>query len=799
MARAVIVALVAAVSAAGAAEVSKVEHPFLLWTKQDLAALREKVKTEPWAKAAYEAIPAGRGSCEEMRNLFRYAVTGDRQAGDAEKKKLLGVIDSPHPLGAAMEFRVLAYDLLYDELSAQQRAAIETKFREYIRYAIKPGGTYDANVYNNALNYARYDGENGKYTRTNWLPNIIFPWKLSANLMAAALRDEDLIRRTWATHGSIRWYLDEYLGDMGFYEEEFSKMGSTPGALLMCCTALRNLGLEELGFGHKGAGGATVRGHIASVIHMTFPGVDTGTDRWRFERMSAGDVRPWLPFQHATVEGYFANGEGGDKMWQAPGAWGGTKRGKEAQWDGYSNFTPKMNTRLWLEWGHRLWPDAGLDWFLARMRAPDEKVYTPTLYFGIDPIDPDKTKPPPIRSQVYPDRGFAMLRAQEGPGHWTSPAPAVCLRLTAPYAHHVNDQLVLCGFYAFNRPIYQNPKSDPGYAFKFSRSIRSHAGVMIDGHVRKDDWGKTGSVEPSFTDDCVTRQDFSEDVKFVAARTRKRYPGVDETRALMLTREYLLDVSTARGDVKHSYVWLVHSYGKAAPDEPARWKPSDDLGELVKELTAVRTLDTAGRPWSVTVRQAPPEQQPENTPLGAKWWARKVGVRVHMLGQDGAKAHVAAPPVPAPSTGKPPEKTPVDGVTVASSLWAPSATFAALHEPFEAEPKVASFQRVAQTPDALAVRVTGAKGSGIDDRLMVRVGDKAGEPATLNDAGESFTFAGHAFLRVAADKVVVRGDMRAMAVRVGGASPRLVVNGQELRGQLSDGLLTWARNPTGVR
>ena len=143
--------------------------------------------------------------------------------------------------------------------------------------------------------------------------------------------------------------------------------------LLLYCTAVRNLGLDELGFGYQGTGGASMRGHIESVLHFTFPGVDTGTERWRFERMSAGDVRPWLPFAHATVAGYFPNGTGGDKLWQAHGAWGGTVRGRNhAQWDGYSNFTPKMQTRMWFEWGHRLWPDAGFDWFLARMRGPDE-------------------------------------------------------------------------------------------------------------------------------------------------------------------------------------------------------------------------------------------------------------------------------------------------------------------------------------------------------------------------------------------------------------------------------------------
>ena len=245
-------------------------------------------------------------------------------------------------------------------------------------------------------------------TRTNWLPNIIFPWKLSANLAAVVLGDEALIRETWSQHGSIQWYLDKYLADGGFYGEEFSKMGATPGALLLYGAAVRNLGLNELGFGYRGTG-ATIRGHLESVLHFTFPAVDTGSSRWRFERMSAGDVRPWLPFAHATVEGYFPNGVGGNRRWQAHGAWGGTQRGRHAQWDGYSNFTPKMQTRMWFEWGHRLWPDAGFDWFLTQMRTPEDLVYTPTLYFGLEPIDPGEVRPPSIESGVYPERGFVMF------------------------------------------------------------------------------------------------------------------------------------------------------------------------------------------------------------------------------------------------------------------------------------------------------------------------------------------------------------------------------------------------------
>ncbi len=779
---------------ASAATRARVDHPYLLWTREDLRVLRQRIETQPWAARAYEQMVASdQRDGEDLRLLFRYAVRGDREAGEIQKKRLLSLLKAPDPLGAALQWRILAYDLLYDELAPEERAAVEKRLRRYIQYAIKPGGTYDTSVYNNERDYARYDGEDGHYTRTNWLPNIIFPWKLSANLAAAALGDEELIRRTWAVHGSIQWYFDEYLGDLGFYEEEFSKMGSTPGALLLYCTAVRNLGLEQLGFGYQGKGGASMRGHIESVLHFTFPAVDTGTARWRFERMSAGDVRPWLPFAHATVAGYFPNGTGGDKLWQAHGAWGGTQRGNHAQWDGYSNFTPKMQTRMWFEWGHSLWPDAGFDWFLAQMRPPGAEQYVPTLYFGLDPIDPNQVVPPPIQSRVYPDRGFAMLRAEEGPDHWMSPAPAVCLRLTAPYAHSVNDPLVLAGFYAFNRPIYQNPKSDPGYAFKFSRSIRSHCGVMVDGHIKKDDWGQTGSLEPQFTDDCRTRSDFSQDVKFVAARTQQRYPGVDETRALMLTREYLFDVSTARDGRQHSYVWLVHTFGSATPDQPDQWRPSNDLEELVRELSDVRTLATGGREWSVTVRQTPPENAPENTPLGREWWGRRIGVRIRMLGQQTAKAHVGASPKPPGDRNRVGAMPIVDGVTVAASVVAPSATFAALHEPFEGRPQIDSFERLAQTDDALAVRIIGRAGSGINDRLMVRVGDQADQPLTLSEDGERFTFAGHAFVRFDGETVTVRGDLRQLTLRVGHARPKLIVNGRPAEADVSNGLLTWEK------
>jgi hypothetical protein len=785
------VVLLALVSLAGCAgEPARTEHPFLLWTSDDLRAIRRRIETQPWAKKACDELCASQDKqADEIRNLFRYAVMGDKAAGQAEKQKLLGLLKAPDPLGAALEWRILAYDVLYNELAEQERDSLAQRFRRYIGYANKPGMAYDFKLFNNAVNYARYDAKDGKYSRTNWLPNIIWPWKISANLAAAALRDEKLIRDTWATPGSMKWYFDEYLCDSGFYAEEFGKMTSTPGAMLMYCMALRNLGLDELGFGYRGKGGATMRGHLESLIRITYPRVDLGSARPQYPQLTIGDLRGYPPFQYSTVAGYFADGKGGNPLWHQAGAWGGTTRGHSQQWD--NDKTEKLGLRLWFELGHRFWPDAGFDYFLAQMRAPQDDKYYPTLFFGLDPVDPASAKPPPAPSAVYPERGLVMLRFDEGPSYWESPAPAAALRLTTGYAHHVNDQLALCGYYAFNRPIYLNPKSDPGYAFGFSRSVRSHCSVMVDGHIKRDDWGRTGSLEPRFTDDCATRQAFEKEVKFVAARTKKRYEGVDETRALFLTGEYLLDVFSCAAPEEHSYVWIMHAFGQAEPDAPESWQPTQQLKDLIPQLFDERSLQTEGRAWAVTVRQAKRAQEPPDSPLTAQWFERLIGARMTMLGEPGTTAYVTRTPRPGNVQNDPAGL--VNGVTMLAARRAPGTTFVALHEAFQGEPRLGEFKRIAQTPQALALAVTGTPGAPVNDRLLLRIGDGCEQETTLAGEGESFTFAHYGFIRISDAEICVRGDVRAFKVRAGRQRPRLIVNGAAAEGQFAEDILTYRR------
>ncbi len=51
-----------------------VERPFILWDQKDIAAIRKKIETEAWAKAAYEKLVNNPERHEKtFCNLLRHA------------------------------------------------------------------------------------------------------------------------------------------------------------------------------------------------------------------------------------------------------------------------------------------------------------------------------------------------------------------------------------------------------------------------------------------------------------------------------------------------------------------------------------------------------------------------------------------------------------------------------------------------------------------------------------------------------------------------------------------------------
>ncbi len=728
------------------------EHPFILWTKEEAVRIRSRVETEDWAKTAYEAMLKGVVRRRPgLQRLFRYSVMRDKAVGEAEKKSFLEMVKRGKV--RAQYSTALQYDTLYELLDPQERQTVERAFRTYIRNAMASMAQRD-------------------YNRWNWLPNLGYPWYLSAHLMAVALRDTALAREIFTSHNGLKWYFDEYLSDLGFYNEEFGKMYNTPDAILLWCRACERLGMDEIGYGYRGRQGATARGHIESVLRLGMPRVDLGTERPHYPRLSLGDAKgsrniPAYGFQHSLVGGFL-----------------------EHRYAGRAQSRWRLGEWSWFEMAHAKWPDAGFGYFLAQRRGPRDPAYYPSLLFGLDPIDPQKVSPPAAPSGVYPGRGLVVLRAEEGPTYWESPAPAVGMRLATPYAHHVQDCFSLTGFYAYNRPLYVNRKHatnysgvDPG----FSNSSRSHSTVVVD-------FG-----EPKTIGQVLVRHHFSRLAKFAAARGQGIYEGVDQTRALVLTRDYLIDVFCLASDRPRSYLWIVHGLGHTCPDDPHRWTPTRDLVGYLFHLGHERSLPTDAS-WSVSMVQSSGGAHRELSGFGPRWFEDRIGSRITMLGEPGTTAYTAWSPVVSETSGQwrgrdryaHGEDEPA-GAAIVAARKDTATTFVALHEPFRKHHRIAAVERIAQDQQGLVVRIVprGETGgpSPFVDYVMMRFGDNWQKAITMGRGPLQFTFSDYAHIRLTADRVEAAGGVRSFVAPVTGAVPELLVNGAKQGATVTRGWL----------
>jgi hypothetical protein len=746
----------------GAQPAREAPHPFLLWTNREAAEIRARVESDPLAKKQYErmaAVESAKGGNPSLLRLFRFSVLGDAQAGEAEKKALLGFVGKlppaakpGNPATGNVTWRddrtldALRYDVLYDLLSVDERKGVEETIRAYVGWFKQNPGSH---------------GSRGDRPRTGWLPNMQWPTFAGIHVLAAASRDETLIREVFETPRGWKWFCDVYVADGRFYMEEFSKYGSNIGSLLLWCEGLERLGLSRYGYGYTGKGGATMKNFLLMLIAAGYPRIERPGGAPDYPAVTMGDAADAV-----VVAGCAADGSGGMAWHHQPMMWGPI---------------PKMQHPLWWEAGHRRFPDAGFDYFLAQLRKPGEEIYLPSLYFGLKPVDPRSVRPPAAPSYVAPERGFALLRAEESPAYWESPKPAVALQFASAYVHYVHDCFAILQFVAHNRMIYTRMGATRG-GYAGGDPWRDHvrglgSGVVVDGlQAQPVDSGEKGLERQRL------RYRFDPAAKFVAIRAKpvevderdkdgqirkiKKavYPDADLERALVLTEQYLFDCFRLAGDAPRVYDW--HVLSPASLEAADGWvdlerSPAKDKGAR-PHLSGIRVRDAGDAPWTAVLLQ-------DHLP-------RDVGVKVWMLGEPGTLLISGKPPI---GDGA--------GVALMASRRATRTVFAALHEPFERKAaRIRRFERIQQTDQGLAVRVIG---EDLDDRVLVRFGEDVDQPIDLAGDGERFVFGDYAFVRAGRETVEVFGDLRALSLRVSG-SPRLVVNGRARNAKVADGILT---------
>ncbi len=755
-------------------EMRKVERPFILWTEQEAAELRERIENDPLAKKQYERMNEQTANDEvggnrTLRNLFNYMVMGDEAAGEREKRELLNFIDrKPEPLTWGIDeddlewhvggpshgdrhmrdeqtLNTLRYDVFYHELSDEQREGVEEAMRTYINFHLGGHQPWHPDF---------------AYDRTSWLPNMHWPRAIGTHLMAVALQDEELIRKMFESQGGFKWYFDEYLADGRFYMEEFGKHYSNLGTKLMYCEALDRLGLGQYGYDYEGEGGATVKKRLKMLFDISYPRLEAepgGMPRYPAVTMGdAGDT--------GFVNGYNADGEGGSRWWS------------HAHMNGP---LPKMGVPGWFEIAHRRWPDAHFDYFLAQLRQPGDEHYYPSPYFGLEPIEPDEVTPPPAESYVTFERGFAMLRAEHSRDYWESASPAVSLQFAMYYVHYVSDCFAIMQYVSHNRMLYDRMgRTARGYAGgdAWRDHVRGHSGVVVDGE--RASWVDRGERG---VENHRLREDLDGPVRFTSVGAEGVYSDVNQERALFLTDEYLFDVFWLKSDQDEdrTFDWQVLARGRIHDFDGDTWTAADDWrGDRKVErphLHNMKVKDPEDQPWVVTVMQD--EVNPDSP--------REVGVRIRMLPEAGTLVLGSVPPsVDVEDQGR----------SVLVTRKGQSTTFAALHEPFEGgvgNHQVERFDRIGQHDGAIGARIVGRDGSGINDRLLLAWDETANEAVTFEDDGERFTFTGHGFLRIGEDRIEATGEFSQLEVNVPG-EPELHLNGERVEAEVRDGRLHWS-------
>ena len=739
------------------------EHPFCLWTKEQAAQIRRRIETDPVARQQYELTVKRVAETRKLEgivnadflDLFNYLVMGDKAAGQRQKKALLAFIGQrPEPM--TIEFaldeknhewaigarshndrhhsknesiNILRYDVLYSDLTPEQRRGVEEVFRLYIEFHLAGGKPWHPDF---------------RYDRASWLPNLHWWRPISTHAMAAVMQDRKALEALFHSAGGFKWFMDEYLGDGRFYMEEFCKYECLMHGIILYCETVENLGWGQYGYGHKGPGGGCARNYIEMYSTIGLPRVTWPDGTVEYPAVSMGDS--------------------GEKSVVPP--------------------VPLGRTLYAWEMYHRRFPEARFDYFLAQARPKEGDAYLPSCFFGLGPIEAKTVQPPqPAASYASRGRGFALLRADESPAYWLSPKPAVALQFGMYYPHYIHDCFSILRYVANNRMVYARTGKlkARGYTTNdpFRDHVRGHCGVVVDGlQARPVDSGNEGTANHRI------REDFAKPVKFVAARAQGIYPDVDQERTLFLTDEYLFDVfwlrsTGASAGKPRVYDWQVLAFGDVEGSGAAPWVALDEFSDKPRadkpHLESVRVLDVGDKPWALSALLEP------DKPPGA-------GVRVSILG---AKDTVVLTSLTPGDTGYGGGEQQRKGRSILATRTAPDTVFTALHEPFAAgggSRRVDRFERIGQSEAGVAVRIAGKAGSGVDDRIMLSYGDGIDRRIELGDKKEAYGFVDHAWLRVADGAVTVVGGLRSLSIPVKG-KPRLIVNGREQPARVEGGVL----------
>lgn len=182
----------------------------------------------------------------------------------------------------------------------------------------------------------------------------------------------------------------------------------------------------------------------------------------------------------------------------------------------------------------------------------------PGLTHGV--IDLSDGEAPDARSVVQHEVGDVHLKSVEGKEYWFSDALTVSIRSGSNLMNHNHNDHLHIRMSAFGRSIYTDwqhgydyisPRAANNYANQtpISPRVLSHNTVAVDG-------GEPTNNNITFSE--IDRP--SEGVQVVVAKGSP-YDGVESTRTICLTKEYVLDIFDVESSTPHIYDFVLNSLG----------------------------------------------------------------------------------------------------------------------------------------------------------------------------------------------------------------------------------------------
>jgi len=704
----------------------RVKHPNLLLNQEEIEQLKEKIRDCQWATRLFEKTKAMAEKGSVRETAICYVVTGEKQYGDSVRQRLVGQaqyflpryeeldLKNQPEYGAWSEWGTWAwaYDLTYDTFSEEEHQLVQRWLRTGCKTVI--------------------DGER-LWTTT---PNLVFGKHFNVGLVGYCLSDEELIK--WALNdpgehgperGGFYQVLDAMIKDTHFWGETpiYALHYDLHGMLALAEAALHYDGTDLYNYASRKSG-ASIKSIIDGYLRLGYPLEQTGIGKGSIRMATYGDGSTSYTPSGALLETFLVNPV--DASLSVPVLAGeleiAYKRYKNPEYAWIISLNPKRDT--YVNYGRAAWG------------------YT-ALTHGVSL--PQNLSPPKAPIGIYPSQGFAFLRSDESPDYWTSGAISALLMLGKWIGHGHNDyySLILHGKGRLLYPDLNVIQYEPTY-LNWTREGIAHNTLLVDHQ----------SPQPGpFT----TKHDFNDDVKFFAI-TGEAFREVSQTRRLLLTKEYLLDIFHA-ADIcgnERDFDWVLHGLGRLYPDNPAAYRPTDALlpfywwidNEMGREADTTWQVDWIQRSAGITEGLQD---------LGKEWFEQEIGVRMTMLGVKGSQIFYGDGPI----TDGPPyhriDGNPEGCAPVVVVRRRTSATsFVAAHEPYEGKPQIQGIQRLAETEKAIAIRL---KFASFTDYLLAAFDDE--EHTLVSADGESFTFSDYGYLRFSKGGLLARGNLKSFRVK----------------------------------